>query len=170
MDRLVRNWNESTGARSERKQGLDQVWRRERDSNPRYTFWAYTRFPVVLLQPARTSLRMKTSYRLLLFPQAFRFFGGEGGIRTHVPCSSQDKSISSRPRYGHFGTSPHYRDQQLPCLSRRERKKPWSNRAQACSSTPPTTCILWLKEGTLVKSTTLPAAPDFGSKAPKTSS
>jgi hypothetical protein len=27
-----------------------------------------------------------------------------------------------------------------------------------------------LKEGTLVKSTTLPAAPDFGSKAPKTSS
>ncbi len=32
--------------------------------------------------------------------------GGEGGIRTHVPCSSQDKSISSRPRYGRFGTSP----------------------------------------------------------------
>ena len=33
-------------------------WRRERDSNPRYAFWAYTRFPVVLLQPARTSLRI----------------------------------------------------------------------------------------------------------------
>ena len=33
-------------------------------------------------------------------------YGGEGGIRTHVPCSSQDKSISSRPRYDHFGTSP----------------------------------------------------------------
>ncbi len=32
--------------------------------------------------------------------------GGEGGIRTHVPCSSQDNSISSRARYGHFGTSP----------------------------------------------------------------
>ena len=30
--------------------GLEK-WRRERDSNPRYTFWAYTRFPVVLLQP-----------------------------------------------------------------------------------------------------------------------
>ena len=32
--------------------------------------------------------------------------GGEGGIRTHVPGSSPDKSISSRPRYDHFGTSP----------------------------------------------------------------
>jgi hypothetical protein len=30
---------------------VDESWRRERDSNPRYTFWAYTRFPVVLLQP-----------------------------------------------------------------------------------------------------------------------
>ncbi len=30
---------------------------------------------------------------------------GEGGIRTHVP-RLKDKPISSRPRYGHFGTSP----------------------------------------------------------------
>ena len=53
------------------------------------TLLGYTRFPVVPLRPlGHLSL------------------GGEGGIRTHVPCSSQDKSISSRPRYGHFGTSP----------------------------------------------------------------
>ncbi len=32
--------------------------------------------------------------------------GGEGGIRTHVPGYSPDKTISSRPRYDHFGTSP----------------------------------------------------------------
>ena len=34
------------------------------------------------------------------------FSGGEGGIRTHVPRYWQGKSISSRPRYDHFGTSP----------------------------------------------------------------
>jgi hypothetical protein len=33
-------------------------WRRERDSNPRCRYKRHTRFPVVLLQPARTSLRM----------------------------------------------------------------------------------------------------------------
>ena len=31
--------------------GVNGRWRRERDSNPRYTFWAYTRFPVAPLQP-----------------------------------------------------------------------------------------------------------------------
>jgi hypothetical protein len=33
-------------------------------------------------------------------------FGGEGGIRTHVPGSTPDKTLSRRPRYDHFGTSP----------------------------------------------------------------
>src|SRR5580692_2744953 len=32
-------------------------------------------------------------------------FGGEGGIRTHVP-ELPDHPISSRRRYDHFGTSP----------------------------------------------------------------
>ena len=36
------------------------LWRRERDSNPRYAFWAYTRLAGERLQPARPSLR-KTS-------------------------------------------------------------------------------------------------------------
>ena len=36
---------------------------------------------------------------------AGQVIGGEGGIRTHVP-RLRDKAISSRPRYGHFGTSP----------------------------------------------------------------
>ena len=31
--------------------------------------------------------------------------GGEGGIRTHVPLA--DKTLSRRPRYDHFGTSPY---------------------------------------------------------------
>ena len=39
-------------------------------------------------------------------PAANYIVGGEGGIRTHVPGYSPDKSISSRPRYDHFGTSP----------------------------------------------------------------
>ena len=34
-----------------------------------------------------------------------RVDGGEGGIRTHVPRLI-DNPISSRARYGHFGTSP----------------------------------------------------------------
>ncbi len=33
------------------------------------------------------------------------YFGGEGGIRTHVP-ELPDHPISSRRRYDHFGTSP----------------------------------------------------------------
>ena len=34
-----------------------------------------------------------------------RKIGGGGGIRTHVAARTA-KSISSRPRYGHFGTPP----------------------------------------------------------------
>ena len=37
--------------------------------------------------------------------QALFYFGGEGGIRTHVP-ELPDHPISSRRRYDHFGTSP----------------------------------------------------------------
>lgn len=42
-----------TDARAKRreKSSLQKIWRRERDSNPRYGFRPYTRFPVVLLQP-----------------------------------------------------------------------------------------------------------------------
>ena len=41
---------------SGKRKKLDK-WRRERDSNPRYHLWQYTRFPVALLRPTRTSLR-----------------------------------------------------------------------------------------------------------------
>lgn len=34
-----------------------------------------------------------------------QLFGGEGGIRTHVEALAPHP-ISSRCRYGHFGTSP----------------------------------------------------------------
>ncbi len=41
-------------------------------------------------------------------PTRERFlFGGEGGIRTHVP-GLPDHLISSQRRYGHFGTSPEF--------------------------------------------------------------
>ena len=36
------------------------------------------------------------------------FYGGEGGIRTHVPAYA-DHLISSQRRYDHFGTSPVYK-------------------------------------------------------------
>ena len=117
-------------------QGLrTKQWRRERDSNPRYTFWAYTRFPVVLLQPlGHLSANGFPTQDNSLYPQRGQFLaeksknhqflfqsngqrpksGGEGGIRTHVPCSSQDNSISSRARYGHFGTSPQQKASLTP--------------------------------------------------------
>ena len=43
---------------------------------------------------------------LIALIRPLKLIGGEGGIRTHVPGYSPDKSISSRPRYDHFGTSP----------------------------------------------------------------
>ena len=42
---------------------LSGVRRRGRDSNPRRTFWARTRFPVALLRPTRTPLRVRSEYR-----------------------------------------------------------------------------------------------------------
>ena len=41
---------------------LSGVKRRGRDSNPRRTFWARTRFPVALLRPTRTPLRALLQY------------------------------------------------------------------------------------------------------------
>ena len=38
-------------------------------------------------------------------PSGGENIGGGGGIRTHVAARTA-KSISSRPRYGHFGTPP----------------------------------------------------------------
>ncbi len=67
--------------------------------------------------------------------------GGEGGIRTHVPRSSRDKSISSRPRYDHFGTSPHYPDRTRLRL---ERKNSCIRARHSFSRIPETTSILWL--------------------------
>ena len=44
--------------------------------------------------------------RQIKMPRKAAFlFGGEGGIRTHVP-GFPDHLISSQRRYGHFGTSP----------------------------------------------------------------
>src|SRR3989338_7942855 len=40
-----------TGARRKTGRHYCNAWRRERDSNPRYGLWPYTRFPGVHLQP-----------------------------------------------------------------------------------------------------------------------
>jgi hypothetical protein len=45
--------------------GKSEKWRRERDSNPRCRYKRHTRFPVVLLQPTRTSLRMRVRQKRL---------------------------------------------------------------------------------------------------------
>ena len=57
----------------------------------------------LIITKALAIFRRFSQYRTLFHHSVS---GGEGGIRTHVPCSSQDNSISSRARYGHFGTSP----------------------------------------------------------------
>jgi hypothetical protein len=58
-------------------------------------------------RPAPFPKTPSIQYKKIRQESSITFCGGEGGIRTHVPCSSQDNSISSRARYGHFGTSPH---------------------------------------------------------------
>ncbi len=65
--------------------------------------------PTVRLLSAHTiSSRAPSATRAPLRNNVITYLalGGEGGIRTHVPRSSRDKAISSRPRYGLFGTSP----------------------------------------------------------------
>ena|GEM_PF-4734514 len=120
------------------------TWRRERDSNPRYH---------VLVVHAISSRAPSASSDISprdhapggrLEPPAPRWaahrngcapnFGGEGGIRTHVPRSSRDKSISSRPRYDHFGTSPV--SDRLGIFPRRIRKNSRIRRRQPSSLTP----------------------------------
>ena len=63
--------------------------------------------------------------------------GGEGGIRTHVPRSSRDKSISSRPRYDHFGTSPHKPIRDFPAASRKRTPSWHGIQLQECRIPPP---------------------------------
>jgi hypothetical protein len=65
--------------------------------------------------------------------------GGEGGIRTHVPRYSRGKSISSRPRYGHFGTSPFCSHSAVFLRSLKKR----TNRSRHSSSRTPETTLTW---------------------------
>jgi hypothetical protein len=61
------------------------IWRRERDSNPRYSF-PYTRFPGVLLQPLGHLSGMKM-IQLFIFNDALETY----------PCSSTARDILPRP-------------------------------------------------------------------------
>jgi hypothetical protein len=134
--------------------GHRKIWRREWDSNPRYRFWAVhaisSRAPSansdISPQFSRPVLPQKTQrvigvsnqnlsalFAVNRFPLTTDYwsliFGGEGGIRTHVPRFWQGKSISSRPRYDHFGTSP--------CAPRRSASAFGRNPAAASSIRPP---------------------------------
>ena len=80
-------------------------WRRGWDSNPRYTFWAYTRFPVVPLQPLghlsfafqQIKLSLVLSQQVILFFVYFNINGGEGGIRTHGAPFKHTSDFESPP-------------------------------------------------------------------------
>ena len=53
-------------------------WRREGDSNPRYTFWAYTRFPVVPIRPLWHLSRNRQLQAGLDFPAGGKKWRREG--------------------------------------------------------------------------------------------
>ena len=68
----------------------ERWWRRERDSNPRCRYKRHTRFPVVLLQPARTSLRIcKTKFN----------FAGAGLIRYLVDTGDDLPGSLKKPHW-----------------------------------------------------------------------
>ena len=70
-------------------------WRRERDSNPRCRYKRHTRFPVVLLQPTRTSLRMTTHFFVLLWRK-----GRDSNSRRVAPhCFSRAAPSATRPPF-----------------------------------------------------------------------
>ncbi len=61
--------------------------------------------PAIFVEPSAFVHTPRTPKIKTGLLQARFYFGGEGGIRTHVP-ELPDHPISSRRRYDHFGTSP----------------------------------------------------------------
>src|SRR6185436_17213232 len=91
-------------------------------------------------------------------------FGGEGGIRTHVPPHG-DKALSRRPRYDHFGTSPYSESIcRARAAARRSRKKSRRSSEASLPSTPRVTSNRWLKSAPDARSTSIRSrAPTFRS-------
>ncbi len=65
--------------------------------------------PDVLLKSRFSSCSSAAAPVRIPGPSVVKNPGGGGGIRTHVAARTA-KSISSRPRYGHFGTPPRVRE------------------------------------------------------------
>ena len=82
-DEWLRHSSDGEGMATATEKGKHKFqWRRERDSNPRYRCWQYTRFPVALLRPARTSLRCSGINKPVFMSLKPMGNGGEGAIRT----------------------------------------------------------------------------------------
>ena len=126
-------------------------------------------------------------------------FGGEGGIRTHVPVSRQDAfeapplrplrylsayvvgggavvSLSPALRSGDCRCVPGVRRYvpaasvaRAPAVSRRRRKNACINSRHSASSTPPTALTRWLSAGLSSACATDCTAPHLGAGAPYTS-
>ena len=78
----------------------DKLWRRERDSNPR-THCCITRFPVVPLRPARTSLQLsKNRCPIIIFDfrekikSHFRCGPGHHGWGTRMAAASRPRQAA----------------------------------------------------------------------------
>src|SRR3989304_7547141 len=123
-----------------------EKWRREGDSNPRYTFVGIHTISSRAPSASRTSLHISilifiaglSISRILLWRRE-----GDSNPRESFLAP---KSISSRSRYDHFGTSP-----QLFCHSQTgddailfSRKKPLKISPQAPLRTPSVIATRWL--------------------------
>ena len=168
-------------------------WRRERDSNPRYTFWAYTRFPVVLLQPlghlsARCfktvcHMRQKVAERVGFEPTCPAIhrttrFRVEPVTATSVPLrncnhlftamwgekSNTDFTVSAKRIQTAFGQTPRI----VHPRALRALKKPCRISEHLVSIPPPVPRMRWLNRPKSVRSRAPPAHPLRGSRAPNT--
>ena len=88
-------------------------WRRERDSNPRCRYKRHTRFPVVLLQPTRTSLRMVETCQHRCWERLPRIFLIKNPENWRRGWDSNPRSrVNGIPlfesgAFSHSATSPH---------------------------------------------------------------
>ena len=90
------------------------IWRRDRDSNPRYTFTAYTRLAGERLQPTRPSLResacaVASIHCPIAKSGGVGFAGGGSRIRTHGPCRDNGFQDRLLQPLGHPSGSQHAR-------------------------------------------------------------
>ncbi len=126
------------------------IWRRGRDSNPRWSY-PHTRFPSVLLRP------------LGHLSQIFQITGGEEGIRTLGP--RERSTVFETAPIDHSGTSPQsgvvfYDD--CRCLAKNCCNRSllrWASRPPRCARGGPI-------RGSEARSSTEPQAPALGLQLP----